>query len=269
MTQTTQLSKSDVVKKLDENVLAVIGSKSIMNFEKAYLVADAIGKLKEMLTDEYMKPIMELRGNRLGFKTDKDIKNPSDKYSVEVVKNCLIEAVLIGVQPTGNQFNIIAGNCYITKEGFGYLLNGISGLYYEISFTLPKVNADKTGAAVTAKIDWKISGEQKSKEVEIPVKMDAYTTVDAIIGKATRKARAWLFNTINGTEVGDGEVEDAGNANVVSSTIKIDKEKERIEALISDCKNELELKVLQDQNPQIDWLSYVEFIENKFKKELF
>ncbi|MFK5282891.1 hypothetical protein ACI3PL_25325, partial [Lacticaseibacillus paracasei] len=80
---------------------------------------------------------MALQGNRLGFKTDKD---KSGGYPESVVKNCLIEAVLLGIQPTGNQFNIIAGNMYPTKEGCGYLLNNFKGLSYNLVCSLPRIN---------------------------------------------------------------------------------------------------------------------------------
>jgi len=38
---------------------------------------------------------------------------------------------------------------------------------------------------------------------------------DAIIGKADRKARAWLYNTITGCDVSDGEISDLLEAEVV------------------------------------------------------
>lgn len=50
---------------------------------------------------------------------------------------------------------------------------------------------------------------------------------DAVIGKATRKARCWLFNTINGTEITDGDATDT-DATVVNSQIN---EKVDIESL--------------------------------------
>lgn len=214
MTTTTKESKrTEIAQQLNNNVLTVIGSKSIIGFEKAYMVSDAIGQLKVLLTNEYMKPIMNLQGNRLGFKTDKDDKGG---YTEDQVKNCLIEAVLTGVQPTGNQFNIIAGNCYITKEGFGYLLNEMKGLTYQITFSLPRINPEKTSAAIVAKIKWNLEGKACEQEIDIPVKMNAYMGSDAVIGKATRKARAWLFNNITGVEIGDGDIEDA-KAETVSS----------------------------------------------------
>lgn len=191
-------------KELNQNVFKVISSDGLEGFEKAFLIATAAGKLQELLTPEYMKPIMALQNNRLGFKTDK----PDGGYSESVVKNCLIEAVLTGVQPFGNQFNIIAGNCYITKEGFGYLLSKEKGLDFEIIPTLPRINADSTSAAIVMKIEWTKGGIKKTRDLDIPVKMNKFMGTDAVIGKATRKARAWLFNTINGIEIADGDVQD-------------------------------------------------------------
>jgi hypothetical protein len=212
----TKTNAPDITKKLDEKVLSVIGSKALAGFEKANLVASAIDELKTLLTPEYMKPIMALMGNKLGFRTDKDTK--SDKYPMEVVKNCLIEAVLVGLQPTGNQFNIIAGNMYPTKEGCGYLLNNFPKLKYDIVCGLPKVNNEKTGAAVDVTIKWTLQGESNEKVIPIPIKIDAYASVDSIIGKATRKGRAWLLSNISGVEITDGEIEDAAHVVVSSET---------------------------------------------------
>src|SRR5688572_7293964 len=133
------------IKNLNEVVNSVITAEAIEGFEKAFLIANAASKLKESLSEDYMKPIMALQGNKLGFKTDKDDRGG---YDVKTVRNCLIEAVLSGVQPFGNQFNIIAGNCYITKEGFGFMLSNIKGLDYEIVQGLPRINSEKSSAAI-------------------------------------------------------------------------------------------------------------------------
>ena len=194
-----------LAKQLNSQVGSVLNATALEGFERAYLIAEAASRLSEMLNTEYMKPIMALQGNRLGFKTDRDDKGG---YREDIVKNCLIEAVLTGVQPFGNQFNIIASNCYITKEGFGYLLKNFSGLSYDIVFDLPRVNNDKTGAAIDAHVTWSINSISKTKVLHIPVKMNAYMGTDAVIGKATRKARAWLYNTITGSEISDGDIGD-------------------------------------------------------------
>ncbi len=214
----TELSviKEENILKLDEAIKKGLSAQGLTGFHKAYEMASAIDELKLLLTPQYMKPIMALMNNKLGFKTDKN-KAGGDRYSEETVQNCLIEAVLYGVQPVGNQYNIIAGQSYITKEGFGYLLANFSGLRYKIAMDLPRIGNGNTSAAITAKISWTINGVTDNQELPIPVKMDAYTTTDAIIGKATRKARHWLYQTITGSELPEGEMD--FEAEVISSKI--------------------------------------------------
>lgn len=241
----------EIAQKLDSNVLSVIGSEKIQGFQKAYLVAEAISQLSELLTPEYMKPIMALQGNRLGFKSDKDlvksqgggyVKGPG--YPESVVKNCLIEAVLMGLQPVNNQFNIIGGNMYPTKEGCGYLLNNFKGLSYNLVCSLPRINSDKTSAAVDVKISWVLNGESKEETIPIPIKMDAYTSVDALIGKATRKGRAWLLSRISGMEITDGEIEDVNFKEVKITPLEIDEAKaiQNCEDFINNAKTIEELE---------------------------
>jgi hypothetical protein len=72
--ETTSLVNTNtaVAQKLNETVISVISADGMQGFEKAFLIAQATADLKAALTPEYMKPIMQLQGNRLGFKTDKD-----------------------------------------------------------------------------------------------------------------------------------------------------------------------------------------------------
>lgn len=232
--QTQEISvmpTEEVAKSLQAVVLSVTGNEGLQGFQRAYMMAEGIRKLKEILTPAYMAPIMELQGSKLGFRTDKDLKKgpnggyiKGDGYPMEVVKDCLIEATLNGLEITGNQFNIIAGNCYPTKEGCGAKLNKFPGLKQKIIISLPRVNSDKTSAAVDALIKWTLNGESNEETIQIPIKMDAYTSLDAVNGKATRKARAWLISHITGTEVTDGEVEDVLHTVVDSKTKSKDKQ---------------------------------------------
>ena len=239
----------DGIKQLDGAALTVLGKNSLQGFQKAYLLGEAVANLESLLTTEYMAPIMKLQGNSLGFKTDKD---KDGGYKEDVVKRCLIEAVLKGLQPVGNQFNIIAGNMYPTKEGCGELLKKIEGLSYKITPALPQVNAAKTGAAVKVKIEHTYNGRTQVDEPEFPIITNQYSSVDAIIGKATRKARMWLYNYITGSDLVDGEVTDV-DAKVMSSKLKteeVDHERERWQHLIDDCKKPAELMVYKESIPE-------------------
>jgi len=192
-----------VALKLNEAVGSVLNQTNLQGFERAYATAQSIEVLKTLLTPEYMKPIMLLQGNRLGFKTDKD---KSGGYPMEVVQNCLIEAVLMGLQPYGNQFNIIAGNMYPTKEGVGANLVNWKGLKYSLICGVPKPNQDGKSAVVDVNIKWTLNKESKEETIPFSIKMDAYTSVDALVGKATRKGRAWLLSAISGIEIVEADV---------------------------------------------------------------
>lgn len=235
----------DIVLKLDAAVVSVISSHALTGFEKAHIVAKAIGDLRDMLTPEYMAPIMALQGSKLGFRTDKDGKGG---YPIEVVKNCLIDAVLFGLQPYGNQFNIIAGNMYPTKEGLGAVLNRkdfFPNLKKSIITGLPRINADKGSAAFDVQIKWVINGISREEIVPIPIKIDQYASVDSMVGKATRKARAWLLSELMGIEIQDGEVEDANARVIESRTLKKtaeEKQHERLMELIDGAQTAEELE---------------------------
>jgi hypothetical protein len=206
----------ELAQKMNDCVASVVGANSAEGFVMAYRLAEATVALQELLTEEYMLPIMKLQGTRLGFKTDRDAEGG---YGMLVVKKCLIEAVLIGVQPVGNQFNIIAGDAYITKEGYGYLLRTMPGLSYKITAELPRINADKTSAAVKMRVKYTHNGVTATEELDIPAKVyPKSSSPDYVIGKATRKARHWLHTTITGSETPEGDIMDA-SFETVKSTI--------------------------------------------------
>lgn len=185
-------------------------SANLQGFERAHVVALSIGKLKSLMTDAYMQPIMDLQGSRLGFRTDKD---SNGGYDLKAVRSCVIEAVLMGVNPYGNQFNIIAGNTYITKEGFGELLKNVPNLtWWEVvPASLPRMDATKGSAAVEMLMRWSMKGDtaKQERKIEFPIKFNQYMGADGVMGKAERKARAWLYKTVTGNEIGDGDADDA------------------------------------------------------------
>jgi len=224
-----------ISKEIDQKVSEVLNNK-IQGFEKAFVISSAISTLRQSLSTEFMRPIMSLQGSRLGFLTDKD---KASGYPEKAVKDCIIDAVLLGLQPTGNHFNIISGNMYPTREGFGHLLSQIPNLRYNLEY--PEVNLSEKGKVshVTVKITWSINeSEAKKQSIKFPIKSNAYTSEDALIGKAERKSRRWLFNTIKGTDVSDGDVEDIPHKTVSSSAIKKDPDAERMRMLVDDIKNQ-------------------------------
>ncbi|WP_133535660.1 hypothetical protein [Tenacibaculum caenipelagi] len=239
MEKNTQLK---IAKQLNNSVVSVLGQENLKGFERAYMIANATAELKQLLTPEYMKPIMQLQGNVLGFKTDKD---NNGGYSEAIVKNCLIEAVLMGLQPYGNQFNIIAGNTYPTKQGLGYLLSNYKGLSYEIVPSLPRVNKENTSAAIVMNVFWSINNSTKrERQIEIPIKVNKFMGTDAIIGKATRKARAWLYSTITGSEISDGDIQDLDSQTIDVEVVN--EEDKRISSFIQKAETIEELQEIKN-----------------------
>jgi hypothetical protein len=203
---TTEVSKQneEVAQKLDYAILNVIGQNAVNGFVRAHNRANAIALLKEALSPEFMAPIMLLQGTRLGFKTDKDT---SGGYHISIVKQCVIEATLMGLEVTDNQWNIISSNLYITKEGCKYLLMKIKDLDYEIVPMVPKIEGDQ--ATVVMKITWHINGKTETREIDFVIKKNNGMGADAIIGKATRKASAWLLGRVTGIDIPEGDISDA------------------------------------------------------------
>lgn len=171
-------------------------------FLAAFTQAGCIGMLRDAFTPDVMGAFMNLQNTALGFRTDK----AQGGYPEAIVKEAVIEASLRGLLPVGNQFNIISGRMYVTKEGFQYLLSKVPGLRYGINLAVPVMK--NGGAIVTASMRWKIGdGAQCSAEKDIPVRVNAGMGADAILGKATRKASAWLYNELTHAGIADGDAE--------------------------------------------------------------
>jgi hypothetical protein len=215
MSKNNQLAeiKEDDIKALDKitkeaMVIGTIGER----FENAFKIAYGIEKLEKALTPNVMKPVMKLQGSRLGFRTDKD---KDGGYPQETVKRCMIEAVMKGIYPCFNQFNIIAHNMYITQEGYRHLLDNINDLKYSIVPEVPEIKEkNKTYSAnVKIRVSWQvgIDGKALTQSLEFNIKgatnSKGYhiTSNDAYIGKAKRKAMHWLHEQVTGITSAEGD----------------------------------------------------------------
>ncbi|HEX2100602.1 MAG TPA: hypothetical protein VHF69_08070 [Candidatus Synoicihabitans sp.] len=176
-------------------------------FGTALKIAGAIKQLREMLTEPIVLAIMELQGTKLGFRTDKD---KTGGYEPIVVRDVLIEMTLKGgFMPHSNEFNIIAGNGYATKEGFqGWFRRAAAKgrcTYPDVKLSAPKTTPD--GAIVIASASCRVGDKLvEVKDAELPVKGQG---ADQILGKATRKILARLYEKVTGMSVTDGDASDA------------------------------------------------------------
>lgn len=187
--------------KAAENGILAMGVTN--QFKKMFCLGSCMADLRNLLTPEVMKPIMQLQNSPIGFLTDQQERG----YTVEIVRNAIIEAALNGVSVCGNEFNIIAKRFYMTKNGLRHKLRDISGLYMSVTPGIPKMISEK-GAVVTMHIEWTYRGEKHEKDITFAIRVNAGMGADAIIGKATRKSYAWLYEEVTGNSVAEGDVTD-------------------------------------------------------------
>jgi hypothetical protein len=176
-------------------------------------MADALATLRQWVTPEMLAKFRSLSGSTLGFRTDRDpgTKAYTEKgeYNDAVMKDCIIEAAILGLEWVGNQFNIIAGRTYTTQNGMWWLVGrkspGVTNV--RVNCAVPRIATG--GAVVKARCDWKKDGVADFIEEEIPVKVNDGMGTDAIIGKATRKILARAHRQIHGSVfVPEGDVDD-------------------------------------------------------------
>lgn len=206
---TQQVAILDIAKKKFEAACMEAQSLQIVNnFGAAFTAVSVVKMLREALTDEVMKEVfIPLMNTKIGFLTDRtdrpDIRgNKKPLYTIDVVRDAIIDGVSIGLLPTGNQINIIASNMYPTKEGYTALLKKI-GCKYFINISTPVLQENT--ADITCKINYEFQGEKNAFAIIANVKKDAYSSFDQLKGKAERRAKKALYEFLTGCDFGDAD----------------------------------------------------------------
>ena len=178
----------------------------------AFERSGAIRDLRELLTDPVMREFLPLMNTPLGFRCDRPNKRNQEPYSIDEVRNVFVQALLWGLPLVGNMFNIIAGQCYITVDGFGYLLKQLEASEKKVTDLeiIPDIPRRSTGGAVVPfRATWRQNGTEQCITSAVPVRTDEHSTVDQTLGKALRKIRARVYQVITGTTfTRDGDVEE-------------------------------------------------------------
>ncbi len=202
-----------------ENSITSLVSGDTGAFVATLRMSQAVGALREMITPEMMKPVMDLQGSALGFRTYKDKEGG---YPMPVVKEVLIEATLKGFRMVANETNIIGGRFYAARDGFERIFRDLSkqGKLTDLRMlpSVPRTTAD--GSVVTYSASWTFKGIKDELKLEIPVKVNSGQGADAILGKAKRKMLAAIYSRVTGTEITDGEVDDGKSINVETTPVK-------------------------------------------------
>lgn len=184
-----------------------LADQEVGQLEKTLLQARAIAALEEAITPAMMVDMMKLMNSPLGFKTDK--KPPGELYHESTVKRCLIVAMLYGAKVTGNEFNIIASNCYLTKEFTRPAILRWKGLRrFEITIGAPMKHGEKTSAC-DAIATWELDGEihelrcVKTPEMDARVVVNSHATSspDEIRGKVEAKLFQRVLGRLTGLNI--------------------------------------------------------------------
>lgn len=194
----------EVAQKIDSAVSEFMSlPKEISGFQRAFIEASTYSLIKNSLTEKFMEPVKTLCGTKIGFITDKD-REPTP-YGDDIIKSCVIEAILCGLEVRGNQFNIIQGKMYVTQKGFTSLLKKLT-LRYNIDYDIPKTVDGIT--TVKCKITWEHNGNNGEKIISFHIKVQTGMGNDAILGKADRKAKKWLYLELTDKDLGEGDAVD-------------------------------------------------------------
>ena len=200
----------------DEFVLACEAAGELQladNVSSVFKATQVVGTLRQLLTKEIVeKYFIPLMGSRIGFLTDRD-KPKKDKngvfveqapYPWTVVRDCLIDAACIGLAPVKNQFNIISGAMYPTKEGYTQLLKRI-GCKYFIYTSEDKNPPQAQTALIECRVNYEFKDEKKEFTYRATPKKDGFSSLDQLKGKAERKAKKALYEYLTGTDLGDAD----------------------------------------------------------------
>lgn len=206
-------AKQSALRKIDEiaeSAMAFFGKPG--SLEEELRVAQAMTDLRNALTPEVMAPIMALMNTNIGFKTDRDPNRPgrgqpTQPYTMEVVRECFIESRLRGFHSVGNEWNIISSQFYAAKNGLDRKVKNFPGVTdFRMFFDVPEMKAN--GATVKCKATWIRDGVADSLDAVVPVKVNEYMGADAVLGKATRKLLARVHDRLTGTTTPEAEVGD-------------------------------------------------------------
>lgn len=176
-----------------------------------FRAAAVVQSLRQLLTqdvvDTYFMPLM---GTRIGFLTDRDKEGKDGKkpapYGWETVRDCIIDGACRGLAPVGNQFNIIAGSMYPTKEGYTALLKRIGAKYW-ITKSEDKAAPGSPTAKIECKVYYKYNGTKTDFSYVATPKKNQFSSLDQLQGKAERKAKKALYEYITGIDLGDADEE--------------------------------------------------------------
>lgn len=178
---------SDVDKAVTELFQSGLTGMS-MTFAKITVVE----KIEKVLDTDFMAKVMNLKGKEYGFKTD---ERSGENYPESKVKPAIVQAMMFGAEITGNEFNILGGNCYLTKNFCKNWLRK-NKIWYKIPCQLSQ-KAENGTFFIRVFAEWLDFENCKHKEtLDIPVAKHASTSEATMKGCAERDAMAYIIEEL-------------------------------------------------------------------------
>jgi hypothetical protein len=177
-------------------------------------LATGMQAIRKHLQGPLMRDIGGLANTALGFMTDRrpGTKDKSGRdvrpYDEDTIRDVVIEGMLRGASVIGNEINVIASRCYLTRQYFERQLREWPGLTeLRVTEGVPTLSSAAGGALVPMRASWKLHGQpdelicdrDSAGDFRIPVRVNEAMGVDAILGKARRKLYAKIFARISGS----------------------------------------------------------------------
>ena len=187
---------------------------------RGIVLAKARLALRSLMSPDIMAALGALAGSKSGFLIDRP-----EKYTQEMLKDLLVDAMLAGLSPIGNEINLIGGNVYATKEAYERMLRDIRCSYSVQIGNATVIQGDASARYFDAAASYQWRGEsgriefRKTEEIDtrIAVKFNATDGPDTLRGKAESKLLRRLFKHLTGHAVASlADIDDTIEAQVVS-----------------------------------------------------
>jgi hypothetical protein len=196
---------------------------SAEGFGKTLAIATGLVAIQEAMTDETVAVLKALEGTDVGFKTDKD--HLGSGYGSQTIKACAVRALLNGAYLHGNEFNIIAGGCYLTQQYYLRKLREYPNVTdVQIDVDIPCVDSSRpavkenytmlVGGYACCRVNGRkveIYARESTKFGDQRMAVSAYKAdIDQAQGKARKRLAQRLFERIAGVDISDdSEMEDS------------------------------------------------------------
>jgi hypothetical protein len=168
--------------------------------ERSLVLACSLIDLRQAIKP-FALVLKQLQGSKLGFRTDKDREGG---YGDAVLIDCAIEASIRGARWTGNEFNIIAGGCYLTKEYWWRMVREIDGIAdLDMSADPPTIENQKV--IVRFEATWTLHGKPGVMDRKFSIIVRSGQSDDATLGKAEARMLKAIHKRLTGTSISDAD----------------------------------------------------------------